>query len=389
MRLLLVSSEFPPGPGGIGRHAFHIARGLKTLGWNVMTTSPQDYATDQEIAFFENTVEFPIVRQHHSSNFLMEATHRFRLLSRLVKHYQPDVVIATGSRPVWLVAALTRFTSIPWLAVAHGGMEFGTPNAWEQVITRWAYSQPDAVVCVSQYTMGQMNQLGVKPKHQEVIHNGADAIMFYPLNDQVKISHFRQKLFEQEDVHMLLTVGSVTERKGQEVVISSLPAVVKEFPNVHYVMVGRPVLQEKLTALAQKLGVERHIHFLGHIDDATLLTVYNASEVFLMTSCHSRDGDSEGFGIAAIEAALCGKPSVVSNGSGLAEAVIHEQTGLHVSENDAEETAQAILCFLRNADFREKIGMQARDRALRDQTWQSCSKAYGQVLERIVQERAS
>ena len=52
MRLLLSSSEFPPGPGGIGSHAFQVARNLLGLGWEVKVLSPQDYSTDEEIESF-------------------------------------------------------------------------------------------------------------------------------------------------------------------------------------------------------------------------------------------------------------------------------------------------------------------------------------------------
>ena len=47
MRLLLSASEFPPGPGGIGSHAFQVARNLLGLGWEVAVLSPQDFSSDE------------------------------------------------------------------------------------------------------------------------------------------------------------------------------------------------------------------------------------------------------------------------------------------------------------------------------------------------------
>ena len=52
MRALIVSSEFPPGPGGIGTHAFELAGGLVRQGWDVEVLTSQDYATDREVVEF-------------------------------------------------------------------------------------------------------------------------------------------------------------------------------------------------------------------------------------------------------------------------------------------------------------------------------------------------
>jgi hypothetical protein len=47
-RLLLLSSEFPPGPGGIGTHAFQLARHLTRLEWEVYVLTSQAYVSHQE-----------------------------------------------------------------------------------------------------------------------------------------------------------------------------------------------------------------------------------------------------------------------------------------------------------------------------------------------------
>jgi phosphatidylinositol alpha-1,6-mannosyltransferase len=160
--------------------------------------------------------------------------------------------------------------------------------------------------------------------------------------------------------------------------------VLKSAPAVHYLMAGLPALKEPLTSLARDLGVADRVHFLGRVDQETLVTAYNACDVYIMTSRHSKAGDFEGYGIAVVEAAFCGKPAVVSAGSGLEEAVSAGETGLVVPEDDHRATAAAITRLLSDVPLRRQLGRKARERALREQTWANRMVEYDRVLKAIV-----
>jgi phosphatidylinositol alpha-1,6-mannosyltransferase len=382
LRLLIVSTEFPPGPGGIGAQAFHLASGLCALGWQVAVLSPQDYASEDEIQVLSSAHPFRIFRQHHLSNTVLEGANRLGDLFRLGREYQPDILLASGARAVWLAALYARVSQCRWAAIAHGGIEFGTRLAWERAVNRWAYNRPQAVVCVSQFARRRMLDFGVHVPWVEVITNGADERLFKPLDHQVPAALRRQWGLEKAEI--ILTVGSLTERKGQEIVIRALPGILKTRPQAHYVMAGLPHIQAKLERLAQELGIQQHVHFLGRVGQATLVAAYNACDLFAMTSRHSEEGDAEGYGIAVIEAALCGKPAVVSDGSGLAEAVTHEQTGVLVPENDSPAVSQAVVRLLGDAAYRERLGQQARRQALSRQTWTSRVALYDCFLREIL-----
>ena len=125
-------------------------------------------------------------------------------------------------------------------------------------------------------------------------------------------------------------MGHVSERKGQEIVIRALPHVLAKLPDAHYAMIGLPTLRPKLTQLAKTLGVENRIHFLGKLGGDDLVRWLNCCDIFTMTSRMTQDGDCEGFGIAVVEAALCGRPAVVSAQSGLIEAIKDGVTGFAV-----------------------------------------------------------
>ncbi len=380
MRILLFSREFPPGPGGIGAHAYQLTQHLTRLGWEVEVMTPQDYATEAEIREFNAAQPFSVMRLSSRRGTIREAWHRRRALAEYLESRRPAVVIATGQRSVWLAAWVCAKYRVPWLAVGHG-TEFGARRGWQLAITRWAFERTTATVCVSQYTRGLMLSRGIRPSLDFVIPNGADEHAFGVLA-QSEIDSFRGSLGWEAE-YLLLTVGNVTERKGQEVVIRALPQILTECPKTHYVMAGLPTLKPQLTALAESLGVAGHVHFLGRLDARTLLRQMNACDVFVMTSRLTRSGDCEGFGIAAVEAALCGKPAVVTQDSGLSEAIVDGRTGLTAPENDATAVARAVIRLLRDPSLRSEMGIAARQRALKEQTWTERAAQYDQVIRQI------
>ena len=388
MNLIIHSTEFPPGPGGIGTHAYQLASRLNDCGWSIYVLTPQDYASDAEIEAYNACQTFTIERIRKNQARLLprarDGVSRLSGLVRAIKKNRPDVILASGSQAIWLTAIAARVTSVPWVAVAHGGIDSGENAAWEQSLRRWAYRQPAALVCVSRYTRQQLAEMGIAPKLTEVIPNGADETTFLPVTGE-EARAIRQRL-GFEDATLLLTVGSVSERKGQEVVIRALPEVLVHYPEAHYLAAGLPILQTRLAALALELGVADHVHFLGRVDPERLVDLYHACDVFIMTSQHTPDCNWEGFGIAVIEAALCGKPAIVSNESGLSEAVIDGETGLSVPESDPQATAEAILRLIEDAELRHQLGQRACQRARQEYTWARIVQSYDRLLRQVIQQ---
>lgn len=364
MRLLLLSSEFPPGPGGIGTHAYQLADNLCSRGWKVTVVARQDYADTTEIRAFNQQQQFRVVTLPHIQMTLLDAVQRWQIARHCVIKEKPDLLVASGSKATWIAAALP--TDIPRIAIGHG-TEFGF-SGWQWMLTKWAFQRMEHVVCVSNYTKEYMLNKSIQPKAVSVIHNGADETAFGVLPESIG-ADFRKELRFSPDDRLLLTVGNVTARKGQDIVIRALPKILSVYPNVHYLIAGMPTEGERFSALADDLGVARNVHFLGRVPQDDLVKLYNVCDLFVMTSRETKTGDFEGYGIAVIEAALCGKPSVVTGGSGLAEAVADNETGLVVKPEDSNDTAQAILRLLQDDALRARLGAQAKQRALETQTW--------------------
>jgi len=378
LRILIVSSEFPPGPGGIGTHAFQLAKNFSESGHIVQVLSPQDYAADDEILEFNNSQPFSITRIVNGKSSLGKGLTRLKLLIDCINHFNPDVLLSSGLWTIRLGALIKPLhQKMKWLVIGHG-TEFGQKHGLNAWLTRSAANKADNLICVSEYTKNVVRNLGINKPPIDVVHNGADNHQYFLLELE-QISQIRRS-FGVEDKFVLLTVGNVSPRKGQEVVIRALPAILRLAPHVVYWMAGMPTQQQELGTLARELGVENNIRFFGRTSNQTLRELYNACDLFVMTSRQQQDGDFEGYGIAVIEAALCGKAAVVSDNSGLAEAVVDGQTGLLVNQNDPQTTAHAILSLVNNPENLHKLSDQAQKSAYKNQTWDKVAASYLDII---------
>ena len=404
MRALIISSEFPPGPGGIGNQAHQLALSLHRLGWALAVASPQDYVTPEQALAFNAQQPFPILSLLSGRGRVVTALQRVRIVERLARSHRPDILIGTGLSGVSVAAALSALRGLPAIAVAHGS-EFGVGRAGTaglkrpadvrisngapasrhgaltQRLIRRGYERMAAVVAVSQFTRRMLTRAGICSRQIEVIPNAADHQRFRVLPEFDRQAFRKAAGFNSGP--LLLTVGQVSERKGQEVVIRALPRILARSPDTQYVMIGLPTLQAPLTRLARQLNVQSHGHFLGVMKDATLVRWLTCPDVFVMTSRITRTGDCEGFGIAVVEAALCGKPSVVSGQSGLVEAIRENLTGLVVPENDERATAAAIVSLLSDTLLRTVMGKAAQILARHHQTWETCGAKYDTLLRSL------
>ncbi len=375
MKLMLIATEFPPGPGGIGEHAYQLACHLHQKGWQIQVASPQAYVSAPARTQFNQNLPFNMISLPGGK---WGKWQRMPYLRNVGAEFKPDLLLGTGGKALWSTALLSRLLDVPWLAVAHGS-EFLVPSSWQRQLTSQAARQADRIVAVSHYTAGIAESAGVKKQNLVVIPNGADGRRFKPGLDTKTL---RQE-WGLNGRQVLLTVGHVSERKAQDIVIQALPTILIEHPDVIYVMAGLPSDQARLASLANQLGVGDHIRFLGVVSDKQLPLVYNLADLFVLVSRAGKQGAVEGYGIVVLEAALCGVPAVVSEAFGLKEAVVNGETGLTVPPEDVEATAVAVKQLLKNDSLRQKLGAAALKRA-GEATWAHRASLYDEVCRGLI-----
>jgi phosphatidyl-myo-inositol dimannoside synthase len=151
--------------------------------------------------------------------------------------------------------------------------------------------------------------------------------------------------------HRLLTVSRLAERyKGHERVIASMKKVLRAFPDTHYYVVGDGPLMGELRTRAHLAGVDSKVHFLGCLDDESLVTLYEQCHLFVMPS------KGEGFGIVFLEAWKHKLPVIAGNRDASIEVIQHGINGLLVDPDSFEEIGGAILSLLGDEDRRRRLG---------------------------------
>jgi phosphatidyl-myo-inositol dimannoside synthase len=158
----------------------------------------------------------------------------------------------------------------------------------------------------------------------------------------------------------MLSVARLVPHKGQDVAIKVLAALENEFPQLHYVMVGKGDDEPRLRTLAETLRVADRVHFVGQLDDEGLADAYATSTVYVGLSRLDNEINVEGFGISFVEAGASGIPVVAGDSGGVRAAVRDGETGFVVDPGDVSAATAAIGSILRDDTLRSRLGSAGR-----------------------------
>ncbi len=338
-KVLIVSSEFPPGPGGIGYHAYFLCISLVEKGYEVVVMSPADFVSADEVVEFDRVQKFDIIRYPRIG--WRTYFHRITITLQYLMQDNISNVILTGKFSLWQNCFIKLFfKKQKTLAILHGS-EINLKNRILRNFTHYSINKADSLVTVSKFTK-EILPVFIKSKREiHVIPNG----IF--LGEKIKFENEIQLVGYPK----LITVGHVSPRKGQHRVIKALPELVKLFPDIKYHIVGRPVNQGKLEKLAEELGVQNHIQFHGRIKEHSDLSLYyKNSDIFMLLSENQSDGDVEGYGIVALEANEHGLPVIGAKFCGVEDAVNNGNSGYLVDGNNVKEISKAVVKCMHEKD---------------------------------------
>lgn len=361
-QILIVTSEFPPQPGGIGNHAYNLALQLSKHGYSVMVIADNRSVNGIEEHEFDKSLPFKVKRTAVTSpRFFM---YFLRLLKLFKLSRGLDVIIASGKFSLWSVALLSLFRKADYLAVTHG-TELNFKVLILKTLTNWSLGRFDDIIAVSHYTKQLMANLSLRSI--TVIPNGHDSSKWQ--NDIIPVTLSGHP--------KIITVGNVTERKGQGNVIALLPNLIHVFPEIHYHCVGIPTEIDRFRALANRIDVQNHVTFHGRLSDADLQAMLMDADVCVMFSGETVTGDVEGFGIALLEANALGVPVIAALGSGVEDAVSHGYSGFLVRLKDYTGFGDALKILLQE---RPRFSQQSIEWANRFK-WELVVKRYISLLE--------
>lgn len=357
--ILLVTSEFPPQPGGIGNHAFHLAKGLQQYGRSVTVICDSRSKTGKEEAIFDANLDFKVIRIQRTP--LLLSTYLKRIYIAFKQNKKNNLVIASGKFSLWLAAYLSLFYKKKYIAVIHGS-EVQLSNSLLKWITNASLKRFNKIVAVSNYTKSLVSSLHLK--NIQVIPNGFS---------MQNTSSTEEK---KSPVPVLITIGNVTKRKGQHNVIKSLPVVLQSYPDLKYHIVGIPTEKEKLQQLALQLGVEKAVVFHGMVTETEKVKLLQQADVFVMLSETTKTGDAEGFGIAILEANSQGIPAIGAKGCGIEDAINNGYSGKLIENNNSLECKEALQEILNNY----KVYSEGAKKWSQNFTWDKIIQSYLAIL---------
>jgi glycosyltransferase involved in cell wall biosynthesis len=174
--------------------------------------------------------------------------------------------------------------------------------------------------------------------------------------DQDDGREVRRRFDIPADALVLGTVANLFARKGYDVMLRALPAIVTALPNVHYVIVGSgdAAYETRLRTVVKDLRLERRVHFAGFQDP--VYPCLAAMDLYVHPAL------MEGFGIAVLEAMAMRKPVVATTAGGLPEIVQDGETGILVPPGDADALARAVSSLLPDSARCRQLGEAGRAR---------------------------
>jgi phosphatidyl-myo-inositol dimannoside synthase len=344
-RTLLVTNDLMPQVGGIQVFNHEILRRLPDAAV---------FAAAHPLAHeHDDTAPYQVIR----------SPHRYLLPTPAVERALRDAVESTGADVLlfatpWPLVSLGRRIGMPTAVVSHGN-ELVTPARLP--LTRQALRRDlrgaGLLYAVSDHTAVRLRRLvGDDGPPIRELRNGVDLTTFSPAVDG---SAVRSRHGFGDDP-VVVCVGRLVPRKGQDVLLRAWPRVRSVLPDAHLLVVGGGPLQDDLVkaAAAQPPG---SVVLTGRVPWEELAAHHAAATVFAHPNRTRLGGlDAEGFGVIFLEAQACGRPVVAGDSGGSPEALVPGETGLLVDGTDDRAVADAIVSLLRDPERTDAMGRAGR-----------------------------
>ncbi|BBZ43608.1 GDP-mannose-dependent alpha-(1-6)-phosphatidylinositol monomannoside mannosyltransferase [Mycobacterium parmense] len=374
-RVLLVTNDFPPRPGGIQSYLGEfVARLVDAGSHSVLVYAPQWKGADA----FDRAAGYPVVR--HPGTLMLPGRGVDARMRRLIADHGIDTVWFGAAAPLALLARRARDAGATRVLASTHGHEVG----WSMLpvarsVLRRIGEDTDVVTFVSRYTRSRVAPAFGPKASLEYLPPGVDADRFRP--DPAARAELRARygLGERPTV---VCLSRLVPRKGQDMLIKALPSIRRRAHGAALVVVGGGPYLDTLRKLARECGVADHVKFTGGVPAAELPAHHALADVFAMP-CRTRGAgmDVEGLGIVFLEASATGVPVVAGRSGGAPEAVRHNKTGLVVDGRSVDGIADGVAGLLIDRDKAAAMGACGREWVVSQWRWETLAQRLAGLLD--------
>tara|TARA_Y100000590_G_C15707545_1_gene1009179 strand:- start:1486 stop:2568 length:1083 start_codon:yes stop_codon:yes gene_type:complete len=322
---LIITRAFPPEVGGMQNLMWGLAKTLAKINLIKVFADYQEghEEFDQNVSFsIERVSGIKILRKFRKSNLINEYLNQNPKVHCLIAdHWKSLELIKTKKKKICLIHSKE---------INHKKDSRLNKKVLEVL------NNVDHVVANSNFTKKLALDLGVEEQKLVVINPGIEPVNRVPKKDLDKAEEILKG-----KKNRLITVSRFDKRKNHEKVIMAIRNLKEIYPEIIYTCVGYGDEEESLKKLVNELQLEKQIIFLKNLSNDLKNALIAKSNIFIMPSIIYKKS-VEGFGIAYIEAAQYGIPSIGGKDGGASDAIVHEKTGLICDGNNLDDIYSSI-----------------------------------------------
>jgi phosphatidylinositol alpha-1,6-mannosyltransferase len=375
-KILLVTNDFGPRAGGIETFVIGLLERIKGHEVTVFTSQQGDTSVyDQQ---WIDKFGVRVIRDQ--SKILLPSWRVTRVAKKIVAAKNIDVVVFGAAAPLALMSPSLRKSGVKKIiALTHGHEVWWAKIFPFRLAIKRIGKNVDHLTYLGEFTRQAISKPLTRKSTTEMVKiaPGIDTAHFIPQPDAMQ----KRKELGLQDKKIIISVGRLVHRKGQDNLIQAMPAVLKKIPNAHLLLVGEGPYRKHLEKLVMKSSLEQNVTFAGRIMYDRLPSYLSAADLFAMPSRSRFFGlEVEGLGIVYLEASACGIPVVAGNSGGAPDAVLEGVTGLCVDGTNIEQITAAIVEICSDAERASHMGAAGRNWIVNQWRWDIWSKEFNALL---------
>ena len=341
--MFLVSTRnFPPELGGMQNLMEGLSKALLNHGPVKVFADGDDEAKvyDQNSKLnIERVAGFKIFRKYRKANLVKE----------FIKSNQIRAIFFDHWKSIENIDAEILKTTKSFCLIHSKEINHPAGSSLNKRVIK-ALEKSDNVIANSRFTKELALKLGIK--NVTVINPGCN----YPITVHEESKNYAKKIFENSSPK-LITISRLDGRKSHQNILMTIKNLLPKYPNLKYVSIGDGDERKNLQNLRKELSLENNVDLIFKSSEQEKVGLLEQSDIFIMPSVVYKKS-VEGFGIAFIEAACYGKPSIGGIYGGEADAIKSGETGYLCNGNDLNALYETLLKILSNDQYK-KLGENA------------------------------